>query len=202
MSETRLPHSVAVIGAGIAGLACARALAARGVAVRLFDKGRAPGGRVATRRAQAPDGGALQFDHGAQYASARGPGFAVALRDAGAAVAPWPDPQRFVGVPGMSALARHLAGALPVVLARHVLGIGGAPGAWTVRHLDAAQFRPGRPVPPEAAAMQEDGPFDAVALTLPAPQALPLVAPLLPAAALARLDAVRIAPCWTAWPHA
>ena len=42
---------VAIIGAGISGLACARQLVKSGVSVVVFDKGRGIGGRVATRRA-------------------------------------------------------------------------------------------------------------------------------------------------------
>ncbi|MFL5335181.1 MAG: FAD-dependent oxidoreductase [Geminicoccaceae bacterium] len=41
---------IAVIGAGMAGAACAAALARAGAAVRLFDKGRSIGGRMAQRR--------------------------------------------------------------------------------------------------------------------------------------------------------
>ena len=42
---------VVIVGAGIAGLACARRLVQAGVRPILFDKGRESGGRVATRRA-------------------------------------------------------------------------------------------------------------------------------------------------------
>lgn len=44
--------TVAIIGAGMAGLSCARALVQAGVAVELFDKGRGPGGRMSTRRVE------------------------------------------------------------------------------------------------------------------------------------------------------
>ena len=40
----------AVIGAGMAGMACAEVLVQAGWAVDLFDKGRGPGGRMSTRR--------------------------------------------------------------------------------------------------------------------------------------------------------
>lgn len=40
---------IAVIGAGVAGLACAERLAGHGLQVHVFDKGRQPGGRVASR---------------------------------------------------------------------------------------------------------------------------------------------------------
>jgi predicted NAD/FAD-dependent oxidoreductase len=47
---------VAVIGAGIAGLACATTLARAGIGVTLFEKSRRPGGRVATRRVEGLSG--------------------------------------------------------------------------------------------------------------------------------------------------
>jgi len=40
---------VVVVGAGIAGLACARALTAAGYPVRVLDRGRRPGGRMSSR---------------------------------------------------------------------------------------------------------------------------------------------------------
>jgi hypothetical protein len=61
---------VAIIGAGLAGLTLARFLTGTGFPVKVFDKGRGPAGRMSTRR-QA--GGS--FDHGAQYFTARDPGF-------------------------------------------------------------------------------------------------------------------------------
>ena len=57
---------VAVIGAGVAGLTCARELARSGVDVGVFEKARGGGGRAATRRT-----GDYHFDHGAQYFTAR-----------------------------------------------------------------------------------------------------------------------------------
>ncbi|WP_043363723.1 NAD(P)/FAD-dependent oxidoreductase [Belnapia sp. F-4-1] len=182
---------IAILGAGLAGLACARELTARGAAVTLFDKGRAAGGRLATRRAEA-GGRRLQWDHGAQYLTARGPGFAALLAEAGAQG--WGEAGRFVGVPGMSALPRALAAGLDLRPGRHVVALGGGPGAWTVRHLEAALVRPGKALP--EVAPSEDGPFDAVAITLPPAQAAPLVAR--PAPGLrARIAEVGIAPCWT-----
>lgn len=40
---------VVVVGAGLAGVACARELRAAGIAVRMLDRGRVPGGRMASR---------------------------------------------------------------------------------------------------------------------------------------------------------
>ena len=182
---------IAILGAGLAGLACARTLAAAGVAVTLFDKGRAAGGRLATRRAEAA-GRRLQWDHGAQYLTARGADFAAVLAECGAEA--WSEAGRFVGVPGMSALPRALAAGLDLRTGRHVTALEGGPGAWRVRHLEAALVRPGAPLP--SASPAEDGPFDAVAVTLPPAQAAPLLAR--PAPGLrARIAEVGIAPCWT-----
>ena len=178
---------IAIIGAGLAGLSAARALSARGIPVRVFDKGRAPGGRLATRRAE-QDGRRLQFDHGAQYLRAEGAGFAAALTAAGAR--PWPDPARRVGVPGMSALPRALAAGLDVAASGHVGRVVGEPGAWRVQHWDAREAKPGAPLP--ATPPTEDGPFSAVLVTVPAPQAIDLLPDVAPA-----LAGVRYAPCWT-----
>lgn len=43
-------HQIALIGAGTAGAACARALTLAGCTVQVFDKSCGPGGRLATRR--------------------------------------------------------------------------------------------------------------------------------------------------------
>ncbi len=51
---------IAVIGAGMAGLACAERLAERGLQVEVFDAGRNPGGRVALRQRHG-----YRFEHGA-----------------------------------------------------------------------------------------------------------------------------------------
>lgn len=68
--------SVAVIGAGFAGLTVARHLLDAGHAVHLFDKGRGAGGRMSTRR---QDG--HEFDHGAQFFTAREESFRRAVEE-------------------------------------------------------------------------------------------------------------------------
>lgn len=184
---------IAVIGAGMAGLSCALALAGHRADVVVYDKGRRPGGRIATRRA---DG--LAFDHGAQYATARTEGFRrllAELQEAGAA-APWPaaGEARWVGVPGMSAIPGRLAAALPapVLARRHVAHLHASPEGWRVRHLDAAAARPGA-VGDAGGDLSE--PFDAVLLALPAPQAEPLLRALGHRFA-DDLAGVAMAPCW------
>lgn len=172
---------IAIVGAGIAGLACADGLSAGGHEVALFDKGRGPGGRMSTRRVQTPLGEA-SFDHGAQYFTARDPQFAgrvAAWADAGV-VAPWPaaSPDAWVGSPSMNAPVRAMA-------ARHNV-------RWNaqVRALER-----GETWRLTGAAMDESG-FDAVVLAVPAEQVAPLAGRLDPVLA-AEAAGTRSEPCWT-----
>ena len=66
---------IAIIGAGLSGATAARGLADAGHCVRLFDKGRGPGGRMSTRRIDTALG-QVRLDHGAQFFTARGESFA------------------------------------------------------------------------------------------------------------------------------
>ena len=191
--DGRSRTKVAVVGAGMAGLACAGRLREAGVEIVLYDKSRAAGGRVATRRR---DG--LVFNHGAQYATARTPAFGDVLRAAAAAgaAAVWDGAggrnARWTGTPGMSALPRHLGGG--VTTGRQVIFLRAAPDGWHVRHEDAGAVRPGVVVDTGGVC---DGPFDAVLLALPAPQAAPLLQACGHAFARAAA-AVAVDPCWAA----
>lgn len=84
-----------VVGAGISGLACARALHDAGIAVRVLDRGRVVGGRMASRTLRdtdtACDGRIV--DIGASYLTAREEGFAALVDEACAAgiLRPWTD---------------------------------------------------------------------------------------------------------------
>ena len=57
---------VVVVGAGIAGLMAAQSLTKNGSDVVVVDKGRSPGGRLATRRIDD-----ATLDHGAQFFTVR-----------------------------------------------------------------------------------------------------------------------------------
>lgn len=117
--------AVAIIGAGMAGLACAHLLAQHGVTVSLFDKARGPGGRMSSKGRTA-----ATLDLGAQAFTVRDADFAQQLtqwQHAGC-VASWPtctyqasasgwqthdDGQlRYTGAPRMSALTRYLIDAI------------------------------------------------------------------------------------------
>lgn len=111
-------HSdILIIGAGMAGLACATRLAREGLPVLVLDKGRGPGGRMAARRAEIA-GEVVSFDHGAQYFTARDPAFQEALAAWGAlgVVARWPSAgeEAWVGIPGMNGPIRAMAEGIDV----------------------------------------------------------------------------------------
>lgn len=171
--------NVAILGAGLAGIAAARALAAAGLSHVLFDKGRAAGGRLATRRV-----GTFAFDHGAQFLKPADPSFAAALREAGAVA--WAATGGVLGVPGMSALPRTLAAGFDLRAGRQVVALERAGEGWLVSHADARVG--GTP--------RTDGPFDAVLCAFPAPQAVALLATPAPGLA-ARAAAVPFRACWT-----
>ena len=61
---------VVVVGAGIAGVSCARELAARGVPVQVRERSYVPGGRMASRSLEG-----RQVDFGASYVTCRTPDF-------------------------------------------------------------------------------------------------------------------------------
>ncbi len=177
---------IAIIGAGMAGLTCARQLTEHGFRPTVFEKSRGLGGRLATRRA----GDGVAFDHGVQYVTARSAAFRRALEaaeDAGAA-AEWhpgldagPAPTQdtwFVGAPAMNALVKPLARDIDVRLTTEVSAVRRERDAWQV-----------------VGSTGDDGErFDIVVCTAPAPQAGRLLASE-PAVAAA-LAEVEIAPCW------
>ncbi len=167
-----------VIGAGMTGLACARRLADARHSVLILDKGRGLGGRMATRRVIL-DGGTVQFDHGAQYVTAKSPAFAALLGGMSGAAALWADGSahpHYVGLPGMSGLPRALAGGLDVRRGVAVTALAPHSGGWRVT------------------AGAETLSVPRVVLTIPAPQIPQLLGthPLMDA-----LSRVEMAPCLT-----
>ena len=180
---------VAIIGAGMAGLACARLLADAGAEVVVLDKGRGLGGRIATRRGAygAVDHGAVALSAGggacehAPYTAGERAAFADYLRAAASQGAAefWPPAGGWVGLPGMSGIVKPLARGLTVRGLCEVTGLERLADGW---HLQGAE------VPGEA--------FDQVVMAIPQPQAMGLLAPW---PALQReLSAVQMHAVWTA----
>lgn len=166
--------SIAVIGAGLAGLVFAREMQASNE-VTLFEKSRGVGGRMATRYADP-----YRFDHGAQFFTARSARFRdylAPLVDAGV-VAPWharfaeitgdtitaerrwDDAHlHYVGCPGMNALPKALAEGLDLRLGTRIERASYDAGAWTLHAADGESF----------------GGFDWLVCTQPSPQVTPVV---------------------------
>lgn len=173
---------IAIIGAGMAGLSCATALQAAGRRVTLFDKGRRPSGRLASRVVSA-DGHTFAFDYGALYMTARDDGFVAQLRawEAAGVAARWPaaGEDAWVGTPGMDAPLAAMAQPLDVRWSTHVHAVRREGARWQVQ-----------------LAEETAGPFDAVVLALPAEQVVPMADGVDEAlAGLARDHGS--APCWT-----
>jgi renalase len=183
------PQTIAVIGAGLAGLSCAQALLQAGYTVHVFDKARGPSGRMSTRRAE-DDNGPWQCDHGAQYFTARELAFRAEVarwRQAGVAAlwdarlasfdgTAWSTPatplERFVGTPRMTTpaawLVQHLGAPALAQWQTTVQRLDHSEGGWTIT---SAEHGPHSPR------------YSAVLLAVPAPQAVPLLAPVSPAGA-------------------
>lgn len=182
---------IAVIGAGMAGLSCAAALHQAGLGVEVFEKSRGLGGRIATRRRDA-----RSFDHGAQYVTARGSRFENLLQrlDAAGAVTRWEpkgwqdghthaagvDQTWFIGTPGMSAMVKPLAEGLRIRHNTRIAELQRHAGGWQMTTGDSETV----------------GPFNAVAVTVPAPQASTLLASH--GDAFERIQRAIMAPCWAA----
>jgi predicted NAD/FAD-dependent oxidoreductase len=155
--------NVVVVGAGLAGLMAGRALADTGHGVLVLDKGRSPGGRLATRRI-----GPGTLDHGAQFLTVRSDEFATHVHrwaERGL-VKEWcrgfavdDGHPRYVVAGGMNALARHLAVGLEVRCSTLVFALRrGVTSAWSVGLDDGTDIA-----------------ADAVVLTCPLPQSFSLL---------------------------
>ncbi len=168
--------SVAIIGAGFAGLICAYLLEVAGIKVTVFDKGRFPGGRLASRSRDQNS-----FDYGAQYFTARSAEFREFLNDAtiSEAVAIWTGrfgkaiggtitedsarEERFVGVPQMRSIADALASRLNCKLSHRVSKLSKSnSGKWLVS---------GEPHHSVSNDHFSTGDFDLVVLNMPPAQA-------------------------------
>ena len=166
----------AIIGAGLAGLTCARMLVDAGHSVVVFDKGRGLGGRMASRR---KDG--WRFDHGAVVLRARDDGFAAFLAgvsDSGHAER-WESADGWAGVPGMSSVVKAMAQGLEIVASQRVEGLDKTDAGWRVMGPD----HPANTV------------FDRVILAIPHPQAQDILSPW--PTLSAQIETAQMQPCWT-----
>lgn len=162
MNVTRSPKTCIIVGAGMSGLSAAHTLRASGWEVLILDKGRGPGGRMATRRLS----GAV-LDHGAQFFSARDLRFAslAASWESSGLLQPWFSWQgstRFRAPGGMNSIAKHYSANLEILAPSRVRHAALASGRWSILTDTGAAFS-----------------ASALLLTPPAPQSLALLAPVL-----------------------
>ena len=175
---------IAIIGAGLSGLTCARELGVE-YDVTVFDKSRSVAGRMSTRYA-----GAFEFDHGAQYFTARHPDFQSCILDeiAKGHVAPWQGQelgrnaylkngileadtgtQRFVAVPRMNSWMKNWADGLNVKLGVRITALKRVDGQWS---LTGVQDHTSQDPNPQKHSYEG---YDEIVLAIPAPQVLALL---------------------------
>ncbi len=181
-------NKVAIIGAGIAGLSCARTLRLAGRFVEVFEQDRNIGGRIATTRI-----GNDTFDHGAQYLCGHTPEFQSYLSEisdlgyasqwtprtalngelSGGRLDRW-----IVGKPGMSSAVRPLAENVRVTTGNRVNALERRDKGWHIWLENDTSV----------------GPFEAVAVAVPVAQARLLLGRVETLAA--PLPRVHMMPCW------
>ncbi len=188
-------HEIAIVGAGMAGLICARELHAAGRDVVVIDKSRGLGGRLATRRL-----GETHADHGVCYLKPKGDRFLALIQSlvAQGLLTVWTDrlhqlsaaglkldsasQPRYAAPQGATAIAKELAKDLNLVLNQQIQGIRPIETGWQLTSQNPAF---------ELTA-------DRVILAIPAPQALPLVEDSANAEFVEQIKSVQFAPCLTA----
>jgi predicted NAD/FAD-dependent oxidoreductase len=194
MNSNKKIKKVAVIGAGIAGLSCARELVSNGISVDIFEKSRGPSGRMSTRRTQ--DG---SVDHGAQYFTARDARFIrevqawmqanivgtwkpkLKVYEAGV----WRESKsqeiRYVGIPNMNSPGKHLAKDLSIQYETTISHLERRDGKWNL------QCNEGREITAS---------YEFIVLAIPAPQASALTKDV-DARAFDTISSAQMKACWT-----
>ncbi|MEM8935547.1 MAG: FAD-dependent oxidoreductase [Pseudomonadota bacterium] len=174
---------VIIIGAGVAGITLADRLRRSDLSVRLIEKSRGAGGRMATRQTRS----GIHFDHGAQYFTARSDEFRSALKTGywAGAVQQWGgggDPiagdSWYVGAPRMKSALEAAALELNVQYDARIETIERRDHRWVLSG--------------EGLSCDIEG--DVVVLSCPAPQAMALT----PFSARIQTDlsGVVMEPCW------
>ena len=178
------PKKVATIGAGMAGAACALRLSKAGYTVKLFEKSRGIGGRLATRRTLQ----GFQLDHGAQFFTVRTDDFSGFVEQQ-EAISAWPAKQYSdivsissddwqVGSPRMNSFLKPVLADQDIALQATVTSINPVDKGW---QLSGEGF-------------EDNTRFDAVCITAPAPQVRQLTS--FSSHMQAELSKVAMEPCW------
>lgn len=157
-----MSRRILIVGAGLSGLAAARALVDAGHDVTVLDKGRGVGGHLATRRI-----GSAVLDHGAQFFTVRSDEFGAMVNGwvADGIAHEWcrgfsgdDGHPRYVGSQGMTGIAKHLARGLDVRTSHLAFSLSETTTGWTLVTDDGAHHE-----------------ADAVVLTAPLPQSFSLM---------------------------
>lgn len=157
-------QSCIIVGSGISGLMAAHKLREYAVDLTLVEKGRAPGGRMATRK----EGDAI-FDHGAQFVTTRELAFRERVESwvDKNAVKPWYvgplGNMRYVGITGMRSIPDLLTKGMNVAYSEKVTKIHFKKDVWTVT------------VQPHGSKATKTYKSDFLVLTAPVPQSLQLI---------------------------
>ena len=161
---------VAVIGAGLAGLSAARTLRRRGLSVTVFDRGRKPGGRCATRNEE------VTYDYGAPFFTVHDDDFAAEIRalEKNGSARRWHCRQveaasrgsqevktesLFVGNPSMRNIAEGFGDGLEILQSCEIISLSKCADGWRLVNLDGAEV----------------GEYPAVVLAMPPEQARKLL---------------------------
>ena len=142
---------VLIVGAGLSGLMSAQSLRERGYSVKLLDKGRSVGGRLATRRV-----GKGVADHGAQFFTVRTStlqsyvdqwreldlvySWGTGWSDGSVKRTAGDGHPRYVARGGMNKLAKHLAQDLDIAVDRLVTSVKQTPDGWTLEDGDGGRY--------------------------------------------------------------
>lgn len=151
---TNFSIDVGIIGTGLAGLTCARQLCDRGYTVKLFDKSRGIGGRLATRRVNQADQ-VIPVDHGLPFLTIQGEKTAALIDNLVKQdiVTSWFD-SSYVAPSGINAVAKFLAKDLEIERDFLVTRLEIRGENWFLNNKGQIQ-----------------GEFKAIVLAIPAPQA-------------------------------
>lgn len=200
MNKELLNLEVVVIGAGLAGLVCAKELQQKGFKVTVLEKSRGVGGRIATRRLEN-----TCFDHGFRYLENQGKHTQALIEDLTKAniIQPWganiyqhsstaglqPENSDFYIAPqGMSAVAKFLATDLDIWFQCRVTGLSNQNQTWELT-LDSPDNQP------------QYLTAKALVMAIPAPQAFDLIASFgishLASGFIEQLAAIDFHPCLT-----